>query len=150
MISARLEKAAVLSCKNLVTTLNSQKERPRLKGTTGLNREESQDLAERVLRHVTASELAPDWPPILGLYGSLVLTVTYVRRNSAQVELAERYGVSQPTISRAISSLTAWIAATLHDDMPTADDLDVNGQYIVDGTLLPLPVLGEPPHALVR
>lgn len=133
MISARLEKAAVLSCKNLVTTLNSQKERPRIKHTTGLTREESQDLAERVLRHVTA----PEWPPILGLYGSLVVTLTYSRRNSAQVELTERYGVSQSTISRAISSLTARIAAALHDDVPTADDLDVNGQHIVDGTPLP-------------
>ncbi|WP_219814992.1 transposase family protein, partial [Rathayibacter iranicus] len=135
--SARLTRAAALSCKNLVTRLNSQKERPRMKHTTGMTREESQDLAERVLRHVSASGWAPDWPPILGLFGSLVVTLTYLRRNSAQVDLAERYGVSQSTISRAISSLTAWIAATLQDDVPTADDLDVNGQYIIDGTLLP-------------
>ncbi|PPG70603.1 transposase family protein [Rathayibacter rathayi] len=78
-----------------------------MKQTTGLTREESQNLADRVLRHASASGLAPDGAPILGPYGSLVVTLTYLRRNSAQVDRAERYGVSQSTISRAVSSLTA-------------------------------------------
>ncbi len=42
------------------------------------------------------------WPPILGLYKSVVVALTYLRRNRVQVELAESFGVSQPTISRAI------------------------------------------------
>lgn len=28
-------------------------------------------------------------------------------------------------------------AAVLHDHVPTADDLEENGQFLVDGTLLP-------------
>ncbi|WP_153038969.1 hypothetical protein [Rathayibacter tanaceti] len=99
--------------------------------------EESNDLAERILHCVAASGKAPGWPPILGLFGSLVVRLMHLRRKSAHVELAERCGVLQSTISRAISSLTAWIAATVRDDAPTADDLDPNGQYTVDGTLLP-------------
>ena len=45
------------------------------------------------------------WPPILGLYRSVVVTLTYMRRNRVQVELAETYEVSQSTISRAIARL---------------------------------------------
>ncbi|MGI9001133.1 MAG: transposase family protein, partial [Pseudonocardia sp.] len=46
------------------------------------------------------------WPPILGLFKSAVITLTYLRRNRVQCELAETYGVSQPTVSRAIAALT--------------------------------------------
>ncbi|MGA5135444.1 transposase family protein [Streptomyces olivoreticuli] len=42
------------------------------------------------------------WPPVLGLFTSVVITLTYIRRNRVQQELAETYGVSQPTVSRAV------------------------------------------------
>ena len=54
-----------------------------------------------------------------------------------QAELAETYGVSQPTISRAITSLTPVLGRMLADYIPVAEDLDTRTQYIVDGTLLP-------------
>jgi hypothetical protein len=41
-----------------------------------------------------------------GLFDSIVVTLTYLRRNRVQAELAETYGVSQPTISRAITAMT--------------------------------------------
>jgi hypothetical protein len=44
--------------------------------------------------------------PILGLYKSVVVALTYMRRNRVQVELAETYDVSQSTISRAITGIT--------------------------------------------
>src|SRR4051794_25047890 len=46
------------------------------------------------------------WPPILGLFKSIVVTLTYLRRNRVQAELAESFAVSQSTISRAIAGLT--------------------------------------------
>jgi len=46
------------------------------------------------------------WPPILGLHKALTVTLTYLRRNRIQEEIAEKYGVSRPTISRAISVIT--------------------------------------------
>ena len=46
------------------------------------------------------------WPPILGLFSSMVVTLAYLRRNRAQAELAEAFGFSQSTISRAITGLT--------------------------------------------
>ena len=48
-----------------------------------------------------------EWPPILGLGNSVVVTLTYLRRNRVQWELAETYGVSQATVSRAITSIVA-------------------------------------------
>jgi DDE superfamily endonuclease/Helix-turn-helix of DDE superfamily endonuclease len=77
------------------------------------------------------------WPPILGLYRSVVVTLTYMRRNRVQVELAETYEVSQSTISRAITVLTPVLARLLRPYVPTADELDDQKQYLVDGTLLP-------------
>ena len=84
----------------------------------------------------TADRRRP-WPPILGLFRSVVVTLTYLRRNRVQEELAETYAVSQPTISRAISSVTSLLGTVLSDYVPTADELDDRTHYIVDGTLLP-------------
>lgn len=77
------------------------------------------------------------WPPILGLYKSVVVALTYLRRNRVQAELAESFGVSQPTISRAVTGLTPVLGKILLDYVPTADDLDLRSSHIVDGTLLP-------------
>jgi hypothetical protein len=76
-------------------------------------------------------------PPILGLFKSVTVTLTYMRRNRVQAELAESYEVSQPTISRAIARVTALLGKVLKEYVPTADELDGLTQYIVDGTLLP-------------
>ncbi len=76
--------------------------------TTGLSRDEVVELC--TLIHST--ETGPEdkkWPPSLGLFDSVVVTLTYLRRNRVQEELAETYGTSQPTISRAISLITSLI-----------------------------------------
>jgi hypothetical protein len=104
--------------------------------TTGLFREEITDLCSQIHREATAVEKTP-WPPILGLFTSVVVTLTYLRRNRVQAELAETYGVSQSTISRAITSITPLLEKVLRKYVPGADDLDGRTQYIVDGTLLP-------------
>ena len=36
------------------------------------------------------------WPPILGLFDAIVVTLTYLRRNRVQAELAEAFGVTGP------------------------------------------------------
>jgi hypothetical protein len=78
-----------------------------------------------------------EWPPILGLGNSMVVALTYLRRNRVQCELAETYGVSQPTISRAISAVTPLLARALARFVPVAEELVPGRQYLVDGTLLP-------------
>lgn len=88
--------------------------------------------------HATCPDLpAAVVPPVLGLYRCVVVTLSYLRRNRVQAELAETHGVSQPTISRAITGMTPLLGAVLKEYVPTADDLDPSTQYLVDGTLLP-------------
>ena len=104
--------------------------------TTGLSRDEIVELCALI----NSVETSPDdtkWPPSLGLFDSVVVTLTYLRRNRVQEELAETYGTSQPTVSRAISSITRLIKKALAPYVPTAEDLDERCQYLVDGTLLP-------------
>ena len=103
--------------------------------TTGLYREEIVDLCAMIHSEVASKERL--WPPILGLYRSLVVALTYMRRNRVQAELAETYDVSQSTISRAITVMTPLLEKVLRKYVPTADELDDRTQYVVDGTLLP-------------
>lgn len=103
--------------------------------TTGLDKAEILDLCEMIHREVVAPERT--WPPILGLYKSVVVTLTYLRRNRVQAEIAETFEVSQSTISRAVTALTGLIERVLRGYVPTADELDDRTQYVVDGALLP-------------
>ena len=66
-----------------------------------------------------------------------MVALTYLRRNRVQDELAETFGVSQSTISRAVTGLTPVLGAVLADYVPTAEDLDETTQHVVDGTLFP-------------
>jgi hypothetical protein len=104
--------------------------------STGLTRRQVADLCAKI----EAREFQPGmrrWPPILGLRDSLAATLKYLRRNRVQADISEDYGVSQPTISRAISAITPLLVQALLEYVPTADDLDEEAQYFVDGTLLP-------------
>ena len=103
--------------------------------TTGFSRERIMDLCAMIHAETTGGR--QPWPPILGLFKSVTVALTYMRRNRVQAELAETYEVSQPTISRAITAVTPLLAKVLREYVPTADELDGRTQYIVDGTLLP-------------
>ena len=103
--------------------------------TTGFTRNQIVDLCARI-RAGWADE-KPGCPPILGLFRSVAVTLTYLRRNRTQADLAETFGVSQPTISRAVSALTPLLGRVVDEYVPVAEDLDEATQYIVDGTLLP-------------
>jgi hypothetical protein len=73
--------------------------------TTGFTKAEVTELCARI----EARELSPRmrrWPPILELRNTLTAALTYVRRNRVQAEIAGNYGVSQPTINRAISAIS--------------------------------------------
>jgi hypothetical protein len=104
--------------------------------TTGFTREQITDLCAAINRQPVPGKNAA-WPPILGLFKSVAVTLTYLRRNRVQQELAETHGVSQPTISRAIAAITPMLGQALAGYVPTADELDDRTQYVVDGTLLP-------------
>ena|ERR1700722_769835 len=104
--------------------------------TTGFTCDELIDIC--IL--VTSVDRDPDaamWPPCLGLFNSVVAALSYMRHNRTQAEIGESLGVSQPTVSRAITVVTPLLSAALAEYVPTADELDQAAQYIVDGTLLP-------------
>jgi hypothetical protein len=107
--------------------------------TTGFSRPEIEDLCALIAETQASIPLAErqEWPPILGLGNSVVITLTYLRRNRIQWELAETFGVSQSTISRAISAVTPLLGQAMARYIPIAEELRPGGQYIVDGTLLP-------------
>jgi hypothetical protein len=104
--------------------------------TTGLSRDKIEDLCSIIAASGMKAGNA-GWPPILGLFRSVVVTLTYLRRNRAQAEIAEAHDVSQSTISRAITALTPVLSCVLTDFATVAEDLDPREHYIVDGTLLP-------------
>lgn len=103
--------------------------------TTGLSRESIEELCALV--HVEVADKKQPWPPILGLFRSMIITLTYLRRNRVQAELAETYEISQPTVSRAIAALVPLLNTVLRPLVPTAENLEKQVQYLVDGTLLP-------------
>src|SRR5256884_9338703 len=104
--------------------------------TTGFTKAEITELCARI----EARELPPRmrrWPPVPGLRNALTVTLAYLRRNRVQAEIAENYGVSHPTISRAIAAITPLLAQALLGYVPTAGELDVGTCCIADGALLP-------------
>lgn len=105
--------------------------------TTGFSRDEIVELCAQIREVVAVSEGGAKWPPILGLFKSVVVTLTYLRRNHVQQELAEYFGVSQSTISRAITVLTPLVVTVTAGFVPTAEELSATEQYIIDGTLVP-------------
>jgi hypothetical protein len=103
--------------------------------TTGFSKDDVVELC--ALLHATGLTSGRDgYPPILSLFKSVTIALTYLRRNHAQQELAEYHGVSQPTISRAITAVTPVLARVLRTFVPTAEDLPRDEQMIVDGTLV--------------
>ena len=73
--------------------------------TTGLTKAQIDELCTRIEARGIKPGMHP-WPPILGLRDALAVTLTYLRRNRVQEEIAEAHGFSQSTISHAISSIT--------------------------------------------
>ena len=102
---------------------------------TGLHATEILELCELIGRAVTDADRR--WPPSLGLYTSVVITLAYQRGNRTEAELAQTYHTSQSSVSRAIAAITPLQARALRPFAPTAEELKPGRQYLVDGTLLP-------------
>jgi hypothetical protein len=66
------------------------------------------------VRTVLSDDGTIKWPPVLGLWNSIVVTLAYLRRNRVQDEIGEQFGVSQPTVSRAITALAPLCISQSH------------------------------------
>jgi hypothetical protein len=104
--------------------------------TTGFTRDEILEICI-IINSLELDAGTSKWPPRLGLFKSAVATLTYMRHNRTQAEIGESLGVSQPTISRAVSAITPLLARALSGFVPVAEELSDGAYYIVDGTLLP-------------
>jgi hypothetical protein len=104
--------------------------------TTGFSKDEIAELCTLVEAAGISAGGDDGYPPSLGLFTSVVVALTYLRRNHVQQELAEYHGVSQSTISRAITAITPVLARVLRAFVPTAEELPRDEQLIVDGTLV--------------
>jgi hypothetical protein len=105
--------------------------------TTGLAKDQITDLCALIAAHCPSFNKPRGRKRALGLFKSVQVALTYLRRNRVQHELAEVFGVSQATVSRTITTIAPLVVAVLKDAVPTADDLDPEVQLLVDGTLLP-------------
>lgn len=103
--------------------------------TTGFSADEIAELCGLVHARGVSSG-GEGYPPVLGVFKSMVVALTYLRRHHVQQELAEYYGVSQSTISRAITAITPELARVLRRFTPAAEELPREEQLIVDGTLV--------------
>lgn len=78
-------------------------------------------------------------PHKLPLAQALKVTLLYLRQNQTEETLAERFNVSQPTISRIITRVETALLDILKPFVPSIPDilLQATGAVIVDGTLVP-------------
>ena len=102
----------------------------RYKAITGLDTDQITHLVDLV------TEVMP-WDPRRALdpLQAVVMTLQYLRHNTAQVVLAFHYRVAQSTVSRLIRQVTPILRRRL-DDFDLDDDLPATA-LLVDGTLIP-------------
>ncbi|MGH3975998.1 MAG: transposase family protein [Pseudonocardiaceae bacterium] len=104
--------------------------------TTGCSVEQLDIICGRIAALIIEGEDIT-YPPSLGLRRSVVIALTYLKTNRREAELAEDHGTSQPTVSRAITGITPSVCRVLSEFVPTAEELEPDRQYVVDGSLLP-------------
>ena len=85
---------------------------------------------------ITTSRLDHHCPPSLGVLTSVQITMLYLQENIRQQALANIFGTSQPTISRAINNVLNILDVVLPPP-PRPKDLRPQRLYVLDGTLVP-------------
>ena len=85
---------------------------------------------------ITTSGLPHHCPPSLGVLTSVQVTILYLQENLRQQTLANIFGTSQPTISRAINTVLNILDVVL-PPLPRPKDLRPWRLYVLDGTLVP-------------
>jgi hypothetical protein len=79
-------------------------------------------------------------PKSCGLYRAVEVACMYIRQNSTQELLGDLRGISQPTVSRIVTSLVPIVKSVLEEFVPSAQDAIemVRGRVcLVDGTITP-------------
>ena len=104
---------------------------------TGLTRGQLAELSARVAE-VTGNVAAPGGrPAVIGLFRSVAMVVTLMRKNLTQDVAGAFFGVSQPTVSRRWDLLRPAIGEALAGCVPGPRQILGSGTALVDGTVAP-------------
>lgn len=75
----------------------------------------------------------------LNLNQALKITLLHLRQNSIEENLADRFEVSQPTISRTIHHIENALMKLTELKVPGHESLkNILGSLVIDGTLIPV------------
>ncbi len=116
---------------------SSQPEEPlRNHRTTGVTSTQFATLATALNEHLTWNK--PDTRPrALSLNQALKITLFYLRQNSTEEDLTDRFSVFQPTISRTIHRLEKALLELEELKTPGLESLhNIPGSLVVDSTLI--------------
>jgi hypothetical protein len=108
----------------------------RYKSTTGLDADQIEELVARIWQ-IVHSNKEQAWPPIVGLYRAVVLTLVYVRQNLNQAAVGDLFGVSQATVSRVYRAILPLIGQALCLHIPDLKEAIRGRLVLVDGTDVP-------------
>ncbi|WP_394377910.1 transposase family protein [Saccharopolyspora spinosa] len=107
----------------------------RYQSTTGLVADQIEELVARIWQIVQCRK-EQVWPPTVGLYRAVTLTLVYVRQNLNQAAVSDLFGVSQPTVSRVYRGILPLIGEALCLHVPDLEEA-IRGLVLVDGTDVP-------------
>jgi predicted XRE-type DNA-binding protein len=108
----------------------------RYQSTTGLDADQIQELAARIWQIIQCHE-EQAWPPVVGLYRAVVITLVYVRQNLNQAAVGDLFGISQSTVSRIYRGILPLIGQALCLHIPDLKEAIRGRLVLVDGTDVP-------------
>lgn len=108
----------------------------RYQSTTGLAADQIQELAARIWQIIQCHEKQA-WPPSVGLYRAVVITLVYVRQNLNQAAVGDLFGLSQSTVSRIYRGILPLIGQALCLHIPDLKEAIRGRLVLVDGTDVP-------------
>lgn len=105
--------------------------------TTGLDREQIDEIVERIFQVISGRPGKGGRPVLLGLYRQVELVLIMARHNLTQMTIGDLFGVSQPTVSRIWRRLLPLVEeVTCLHGVELAEA--VRGRTVlVDGTYVP-------------
>lgn len=104
---------------------------------TGLDDEQLTELVARVHAACGGEFVSRGRPHVLGLFRSVVMVVSLMRKNITQDFAGAVFGVSQPTVSRRWDLLRPLIGEALAEFVPDPQAVIGRGTVLVDGTVCP-------------
>jgi hypothetical protein len=108
----------------------------RYQSTTGLTADQIEELVARIWQIVQCRR-EQLWPPSVGLYCAVILTLAYVRQNLNQAAVGDLFGISQSTVSRVYRGILPLIGEALCLHVPDLKEAIRGRLVLVDGTDVP-------------